>query len=100
MRRGIILKTVEVLGVKRVEIHDNFFELGCHSLLATQLVSRIQDAFKIELPLSNVFEAPPIAELSKVVESLKESNPKSQAPPLVRLSRESRRMKLPEYYIP
>ncbi|WP_017317818.1 non-ribosomal peptide synthetase [Mastigocladopsis repens] len=84
----------EVLGLKRLGIHDNFFTLGGHSLLATQLVSRVRDAFKVELPLRSVFEAPTIAELSKVVESFKDSNSQSNAPALVPLSRESRRMKL------
>ncbi|MGF1936825.1 MAG: non-ribosomal peptide synthetase [Nostoc sp. ChiQUE02] len=84
----------EVLGLKRVGIHDNFFELGGHSLLATQLVSRVRDALRVELPLRSVFEASTIAELSQVVESFKESNAQSQAPILVPLSRESRRIKL------
>ncbi|MBD3560176.1 AMP-binding protein, partial [Planktothrix sp. FACHB-1355] len=84
----------EVLGVKRVSIHENFFELGGHSLLATQLVSRVRDAFKIELPLRSVFETPTIAELSKVVEAFKDSNGENKAPALVPISRESRRMKL------
>jgi acyl carrier protein len=83
-----------VLGLKRVGIHDNFFELGGHSLLATQLVSRVRDAFGVELPLRSVFEAPAIAQLSQVVESLKDSNAKSKAPALVPISRETRRMKL------
>ncbi|MEA5601600.1 non-ribosomal peptide synthetase [Nostoc sp. UHCC 0252] len=85
---------VEVLGLKTVGIYDNFFELGGHSLLATQLVSRVRDALHVELPLRSVFEASTIAELSKVVESFKESNAQSQAPVLVPLSRESRRIKL------
>ncbi|GAB1541194.1 hypothetical protein NUACC21_38640 [Scytonema sp. NUACC21] len=84
----------EVLGLKRVGIHDNFFELGGHSLLATQLVSRVRDALQVELPLRSVFEARTIAELSKVVESFKESNAQNQAPALVPLSREGRRIKL------
>ena len=83
-----------VLGLKRVGIHDNFFELGGHSLLATQLVSRVRDAFGVELPLRSVFEAPAIAQLSKMVESLKDSKPESKAPALVPISRETRRMKL------
>lgn len=85
---------VEVLGLKSVGIYDNFFELGGHSLLATQLVSRVRDALHVELPLRSVFEALTIAELSKVVESFKESNAQIQAPVLVPLSRESRRIKL------
>ncbi|MEG4006161.1 amino acid adenylation domain-containing protein [Microcoleus sp. Pol11C1] len=84
----------EVLGIKRVGIRDNFFELGGHSLLATQLVSRVRDAFGVELPLRRVFEAPTIAELSKIVESLKDSSAKIKVPALVPVSRESRRLKL------
>ncbi|MEG4393805.1 amino acid adenylation domain-containing protein [Microcoleus sp. BROC3] len=85
---------VEVLGIKRVGIRDNFFELGGHSLLATQLVSRVRDAFAVELPLRRVFEAPTIAELSKIVENLKDKNANIKAPALVPVSRENRRVKL------
>ncbi|MBD1900675.1 non-ribosomal peptide synthetase [Trichocoleus sp. DQ-A3] len=84
----------EVLGVKRVGIHDNFFELGGHSLLATQLVSRVRDAFGVELHLRSVFEAPTIAELSKAIASFQQTNTQSKAPALVPISRENRRMKL------
>jgi len=90
----------EVLGIKRVGIRDNFFELGGHSLLATQLVSRVRDAFGVELPLRRVFEAPTIAELSKIVESLKDKNAKSDAPALVPISRDSRRRKLSSFNRP
>lgn len=91
----VLVKIVaEVLGLKQVGIYDNFFELGGHSLLATQLVSRVRDTLCVELPLRTVFEASTIAELSKVVEKFKQSNAQSQAPVLVPLSRESRRIKL------
>jgi len=87
----------EVLGIKRVGIRDNFFELGGHSLLATQLVSRVRDAFAVELPLRRVFEAPTIGELSKIVESLKDKNAKSGSPALVPISRDSLRRKLSSF---
>ena len=60
---------VEVLGLQQVSINDNFFELGGHSLLATQIISRLRQAFSIEVPLRLLFEAPTIASVSKTIET-------------------------------
>ncbi|AFZ36193.1 thioester reductase domain protein [Stanieria cyanosphaera PCC 7437] len=55
----------EVLGLEKIGIHDNFFELGGHSLLITQLLAKVRNAFKVDLPLKDLFNAPTIADLAK-----------------------------------
>jgi acyl carrier protein len=60
----------EILKLDKVGIHDNFFHLGGHSLIATQIVSRIRDAFKLDLPLRTLFEAPTIQGLAQKLHDL------------------------------
>ena len=55
----------EVLRRERVGIHDNFFSMGGHSLLAVQLISRIKQAFAIEIPLSALFAGPTVARMAR-----------------------------------
>jgi acyl carrier protein len=57
----------QVLGIDRIGARDNFFELGGHSLLATQVVSRIRDAFGVEIPLAALFDQPTIAETAEAI---------------------------------
>jgi acyl carrier protein len=57
-----------ILGVEQVGIHDNFLELGGNSLIGTQVISRLRQAFDLNLPLTILFEAPTVAELAVAIE--------------------------------
>jgi aryl carrier-like protein len=60
----------QVLGVERIGIHDNFFDLGGDSILATQAVSRIRKTGYFSLPLKSLFQKPTIANLAREIEQL------------------------------
>ncbi|WP_375511202.1 amino acid adenylation domain-containing protein [uncultured Nostoc sp.] len=61
----------EVLGLKLVGINGNFFEMGGHSLLATQVISRLREAFSIDLPLRSLFDSPTVAGLAEQIEKIR-----------------------------
>jgi acyl transferase domain-containing protein/acyl carrier protein len=60
----------QAFGLEKVGINDNFFELSGNSLLAIQIVTRLRDVFKVQLPLTSLFEAPTISQLAQKIEEL------------------------------
>jgi amino acid adenylation domain-containing protein len=59
----------EVLGLDRFGRHDNFFDLGGHSLRAVQLLVEINRSFGRQLPLTMIYDAPTIAALASILNS-------------------------------
>ena len=59
----------DVLGVSRVSIRDNFFDLGGHSVIAVRLAARISNEFAIALPVSRLFQALDIEQLAMFVDA-------------------------------
>jgi acyl carrier protein len=66
-----------VLGLNVVGIHDDFFQLGGDSILATRVVSQVRSLLKVELSPASLFEAPTVAELAR---SLQISGKKGEDP--------------------
>jgi acyl transferase domain-containing protein/acyl carrier protein len=55
----------ELLQVKQVSIHDNFFDLGAHSLMMAQVASKLRDIIQRELPVITLFQYPTISALAE-----------------------------------
>lgn len=58
----------KTLGISRVGIEDNFFDLGGHSLKATILRASIHEQFNIEVPLREIFRLPIVKDLADYIE--------------------------------
>ena len=77
----------QVLRRTRIGRNDNFFDIGGHSLLATQIISRVRGAFKVEVPLQRLFDAPTVAALALQIEAL-DGQRAAAAPPIVPVPRD------------
>lgn len=60
----------DVLGLKKIGIYDNFFEVGGDSLLSTRLISPIREAFSVDYPLRDFFETPTVAGMAEYIETI------------------------------
>ena len=58
----------ELTNVTKIGLYDNFFQLGGHSLLITQLASRIHTTFEVELSLRALFENPTVIDMALLIE--------------------------------
>jgi acyl-CoA synthetase (AMP-forming)/AMP-acid ligase II len=72
----------QVLNVKHVGIHDDFFQLRGDSLLATQLLTRVREVMHVEVPFISFFDTPTVAEMAKSIETASRTTPVLQVPPL------------------
>ncbi len=72
----------EVLGAESVGVFDDFFERGGHSLLAAQVLARLRDAFGVDLPLAELFDAPTVAAQARMVEQALRADAGLAVPPI------------------
>jgi amino acid adenylation domain-containing protein len=59
-----------LLGLEKVGVNENFFLIGGHSLLGTQLIARVRDTFGVDLSLRSIFDLPTPAQLAQEIERL------------------------------
>jgi acyl carrier protein len=57
----------ELLSIRSIGIHENFFDIGGHSLLAAKLAARMSSELGRDVPLAKIFRSPTIAELARTV---------------------------------
>lgn len=77
----------EVLRVDPIGIHDNFFDLGGHSLLIIQVLSRLRERFALDLTVRDLFERPTIAEIAEFLNSNGHRNSASREASIVPVPR-------------
>jgi len=65
----------EVLGIDRVGVHDNFFDLGGNSLIGLKVVSRVKAELQADLSPVALFEGPTVASMAKLTEKPDDDGP-------------------------
>jgi amino acid adenylation domain-containing protein len=64
----------EVLDIDQVGIHDNFFDLGGHSLAVTRVITRVIKTFQLDLPIKALFESPTVADMAAIIAQNQRNN--------------------------
>jgi len=83
----------DVLKLEKVGIYDNFFDLGGHSLLVTQLNARITEHFERRLNLRDLFQAVTVAEMAALIDMEFKTEQQSSQQLIAKIPRMSRRVK-------
>ncbi|MBW8873677.1 MAG: non-ribosomal peptide synthase/polyketide synthase [Acidobacteria bacterium] len=78
----------DVLGAAGIGIRDSFFDLGGHSISATQMAARVRAAFGVDLTLRAFFDHPTIAEIAATVDAMRRAGQARSTPPMEPLSRD------------
>jgi amino acid adenylation domain-containing protein len=78
----------EVLRLPAVGRHGNFFNLGGHSLLVTQVLSRVREFLKVELPVRSLFETPTIEGFAQLIQEQISAGKQVELTSIGRVSRE------------
>ena len=77
----------DLLGFEQIGVNENFFNLGGHSLIVAQILSRVRDSFQVELSFANIFANPTVAGLASVIQQHELLEQKLQSPAIQRISR-------------
>jgi amino acid adenylation domain-containing protein len=78
----------EILRVGSIGIHDNFFDLGGDSILASMVIARVGDALGAELSFLDFFEGPSLAQMAERIDHGRRRHPDLDDPPLVPVARD------------
>jgi|GEM_PF-516325 len=77
----------QVLGIEQVGVEDDFFQLGGHSLLVTQLLNKLRKVYPVEIPIRSLFESPTVAGMATLVEQSYRPEVSQSAKPIRELIR-------------
>jgi len=63
-----------LLRVDKIGVQDNFFNIGGHSLLAAQVVNKLREVYKVDLPVLAIFKTPTISDLAEKIEAMRQAD--------------------------
>jgi len=63
----------DVMGIERVGVNDDFFQLGGHSMLATQIISQVREALQTEVPFNTIFDSPTVGGMALTIGQRREA---------------------------